>query len=175
MPNSFDSSIPSDIRLLLRADAEQCWLSHEVIPVLQHLEARELLAEEEVRAALAYLEAMWDEAMSRAQETDAAHAHLRAREDEPATLSGPAGRYHAAVRVLRGVVAERVTPLVEPSLEPDTPGGAPSRTRAPSAPQASSAPQAGERRSLTDGGLRVKDVRGGKHRPSAGGYTPRAA
>jgi hypothetical protein len=119
MSKSFDSSIPSDIRLLLRADAEQCWLSHEVIPVLRQLETRELIPDEEVSAALAYLEAMWDEAMSRAQETDAAHAHLRAREDEPATLSGPAGRYHAAVRLLRGVVAERVTPLVEPALEED--------------------------------------------------------
>ena len=66
MSRSFDSSIPSDIRLLLRADAEQCWLSHEVIPVLQHLETRELLPDEEVHAALAYLEAMWDEAMLRA-------------------------------------------------------------------------------------------------------------
>jgi hypothetical protein len=175
MSNSFDCSIPSDIRLLLRADAEQCWLSHEVIPVLQHLEARELLPEEEVHAALAYLEAMWDEAMSRAQETDAAHAHLRAGRDEPATLSGPAGRYHAAVRVLRGVVAERVTPLMESSLEPATPGGAPSRTQALSEAQAPSAPQAGERAAHTDCGLRVKDVRTGKHRPNAGGYTPRAA
>ncbi len=39
MSNSFDSSLPSDIRLLLRADAEQCWLHREVIPVLHHLEA----------------------------------------------------------------------------------------------------------------------------------------
>jgi hypothetical protein len=115
MSKAFDHSIPSDIRLLLRADAEQCWLSREVIPVLRHLEADELLPDEEVDAALAYLEAMWREATSRAQETDAAHAHLRARRDEPAELSGPAGRYHAAVRLLRGVVAERVTPLMEPS------------------------------------------------------------
>jgi hypothetical protein len=119
MSKSVDSLIPSDIRLLLRADAEQCWLHREVIPVLQHLETRERLPKEEVCAALAYLEAMWNEATSRAQETDAAHAHLRARHDEPATLSGPAGRYHAAVRVLRGIVAERVTPLVEPQFDED--------------------------------------------------------
>jgi hypothetical protein len=125
MSKSSDSSIPSDICLLLRADAEQCWLSHEVIPVLRELEAHEPLPEEEVCAALAYLEAMWDEATSRAQETDAAHAHLRAREDEATTLSGPAGRYHAAVRLLRGVVAERVTPLVRSQLAEDHIGFAP--------------------------------------------------
>jgi hypothetical protein len=113
MSKSFDSSIPSDIRLLLRADAEQCWLHREVIPVLRHLETCERLPEEEVGAALAYLEAMWNEAMLRARATDAAHAHLRNREQERETLSGPAGRYHAAVRVLRGIVAERVEPLVD--------------------------------------------------------------
>lgn len=119
MSISFDSLIPSDIRLLLRADAERCWLHQEIIPVLCHLEAHEALPEEEASAARAYLEAMWGEAMSRAQETDAAHAHLHRREHEPETLSGPAGRYHAAVRVLRAIVAERVTPLVEPHFEED--------------------------------------------------------
>jgi hypothetical protein len=113
MSNSFNQSLPSDMSLLLRADAEQCWLSHEVIPVLRHLEAREQLPEEEVGAALAYLEATWNEAMLRARETDAAHADLRSRDGEFEELSGPAGRYHAAVRVLRGIVAERVTPLVD--------------------------------------------------------------
>ncbi len=119
MSISFDSSIPSDIRLLLRADAEQCWLHREVIPVLAHLEGHDPLPAEQVGAALAYLEAMWGEAMSRAQETDAAHAHLRRRSEELEGLSGPAGRYHAAVRVLRAIVAERVTPLVEPHFEED--------------------------------------------------------
>jgi hypothetical protein len=114
MSSSFESSLPSDIRLLLRADAEQCWLHREVIPVLREVEAPGGLAEEEVGAALAYLEAMWSEATLRARETDAAHAHLRARERTAEALAGPAGRYHAAVRVLREIVAERVTPFVEP-------------------------------------------------------------
>jgi hypothetical protein len=112
MPNSFNPSFPSDVSLLLRADAEQLWLSREVIPVLRHLEAREELPEEAVGAALAYLEATWNEAMLRARETDAAHADLHADDGEPENLSGPAGRYHAAVRVLRGILAERVTPFV---------------------------------------------------------------
>jgi hypothetical protein len=175
MSKSFDSSIPSDIRLLLRADAEQCWLSREVIPVLQHLEERELLPEEEVRAGLAYLEAMWDEAMLRARETDAAHAHLRARDEErpakdeqPAALSGPAGRYHAAVRVLRGIVTERVTPLVDAASEESEELGA--------REDASADEDASAREAHTETyGLRVKDVRSSARCPNAGGYTPRAA
>lgn len=117
MSNSFESSLPSDIRLLLRADAERCWLHREVIPVLREVETPGQLAEEEVGAALAYLEAMWSEATSRARETDAAHIHLRSRERTGEALADPAGRYHAAVRVLRQIVAERITPFVEPDLD----------------------------------------------------------
>ena len=57
---------------------------------------------------------------------DVARAGDRRRTRAPAparrgagALSGPAGRYHAAVRVLRAIVAERVTPLVEPQFEED--------------------------------------------------------
>lgn len=119
MSGSFDSFLPSDIRLLLRADAEQHWLQREVLPVLRHLEGPEQLPEEEIGAALAYLEAMWDEAMVRAQETDAAHGCMSARSEQSETLVGSARRYHAAVRALRGIVAKRVTPFVEPSLDLD--------------------------------------------------------
>jgi hypothetical protein len=145
MPNSLDSSIPSDIRLLLRADAEQCWLHREVIPVLRQVETHEHLPDEQVGAALAYLEAMWNEATLRAQETDAAHNHLCSRSDQHETLSHPASRYHAAVRELRGILAERVVPFVEAPLELD------------------------ERQSKSsDGELRVKDAR-------PNGCAPRAA
>jgi hypothetical protein len=107
------------MRLLLRADAEQCWLHREVLPVLHEIESELERSEEEVGAALAYLEAMWDEATLRARETDAAHSKLRAREQHGGALGGLAGRYHAAVRGLRAIVAERVTPLVEPRFEED--------------------------------------------------------
>ena len=118
MSRSSDSSLPPDIRLLLRADAEQCWLQREVIPVLREVETHEELPEEEVGAALAYLEAMWNEANSRARETDAAHGYLRSREEgECDALAGPASRYHAAVRVLRRIVAERIRPYVDSGLE----------------------------------------------------------
>jgi hypothetical protein len=150
MSTSFESFLPSDIRLLLRADAEQCWLHREVIPVLQQVETPEQLREEDVGAALAYLEAMWSEATVRAQETDAAHSHLCSRGEELEALAGPASRYHTTVRVLRELVAERVTPFVDPELEFDTLGGA------------------GERNSRTsDGGSR------GDERPN--GCAPRAA
>lgn len=119
MSSSLDSFLPSDIHLLLRADAEQHWLHREVIPVLRHLESPEQLPEEEVGAALAYLEAMWDEATIRALETEEAHGYLCAHSEQGEALAGPAGRYHTAVKALRGIVAKRVTPFVEPSLEPD--------------------------------------------------------
>jgi hypothetical protein len=117
MSRSFDSFLPSDICLLLRADAEQHWLHSEVIPVLREIESEQERPEEEVGAALAYLEAMWDEATIRALETEQAHDCLCARSGQSEILAGQAGRYHAAVKALRGVVAKRVTPFVEPSLE----------------------------------------------------------
>lgn len=119
MSRSLDSLLPSDIGLLLRADAEQNWLHREVLPVLRHLEEPEQIPEEEVGAALAYLEAMWDEATARAVETEEAHGCLREHSERGETLAGPAERYHAAVKALRGIVAKRVTPFVEPSLELD--------------------------------------------------------
>jgi DNA repair ATPase RecN len=123
MSTSFESSLPSDIRLLLRADAEQSWLHREVIPVLHDVETHveladeEARAEEEVGAALSYLEAMWSEAAQRARETDAAHNHLRSCDERSEALAGPAGRYHAAVRILREILAKRVRPFVEPALD----------------------------------------------------------
>jgi hypothetical protein len=145
MSRSLESPLPSDIRLLLRADAEQCWLHHEVIPVLREIETPEKLPRDEVGAALAYLEAMWSEATLRARETDAAHSHLCAREQEREVLASSATRYHAAVRLLRRVVAERVMPFVDPALV---------------------AVECGSETS--DGEVRVKDKR-------SDGCTPRAA
>lgn len=113
MSISIDSSIPSDVTLLLRADAEQRWLYREVVPVLRHLEARDALPSDQVGPALAYLETSWSEAMVRARATDAAHARLDAIEDEGAPLAHSAARYHTAVRALRGIVTERVAPFVD--------------------------------------------------------------
>jgi hypothetical protein len=144
MSISSESSLPSDICLLLRSDAEQCWLHREVIPVLRQIETHEELYDEEVGAALAYLEAMWSEARLRASETDAAHGNLCSHDGKSEALLGPARRYHAAVCALRGIVTDRVTPFVEPPLELDE-----QQSRA------------------ADGGLRVQDARPGGCRPRA--------
>jgi hypothetical protein len=117
---SLDPSVPSDIVLLLRADAEQSWLNREVIPVLRQIETLDpVSSEQQVGAALAYLESSWNEATLRARQTDAA-GDLSAERRRQTQLGERAERYHTAVRALRGIVAERVNAYVEPatSTEP---------------------------------------------------------
>lgn len=111
-----DPSVPSDIVLLLRADAEQSWLNREVIPVLRQIEALDPVPDEQVGAALAYLESSWNEAMLRARQTDAA-GNLGERQTQ---LGEHAKRYHTAVRALREIVGEHVSAYVDPatSTEP---------------------------------------------------------
>lgn len=115
--SNFDAPIASDVNVLLRADAERRWLHREVIPVLRQIETSEQLPDDLLDAALAYLETAWEEALVRAHATDAAHTDLHLRGDGHDVLRGPADRYHATVRVLRGLIAERVTPFIEPPLE----------------------------------------------------------
>lgn len=106
-------SPPSDVCLLLRAYAEQRWLSREVVPVLRQLESPADLPEEQLGAALAYLEVTWLEALGHAQETDAAFAALEettATEEE--ALLSKAFRYHVAVRSLREAVERHVSRLI---------------------------------------------------------------
>jgi hypothetical protein len=120
LSDSPDSSPPSDVCLLLRAHAEQRWLSHEVVPVLRELEQRDSLPEEQLGAALAYLEVLWIEASQRAAETDAIYAKLAAAcaevgvacADRDKILPRMARRYHAAVRILREVLARQVAQLI---------------------------------------------------------------
>lgn len=112
------ASPPSDVVLLLRADAEQSWLNREVIPVLRQIEHHEPLPSEQVGAALAYLEDSWNEAMLRARQTDAAR-DLSVREAKQTQLGEHAERYHTAVRALRGLVAERVSAFVETTGSPE--------------------------------------------------------
>lgn len=113
MTNRQDQSPPSDVCLLLRAYAEQRWLSREVVPVLRQLEEPDELPEEQLGAALAYLEVIWIEALRHAAETDAAFAEL---DYEPSkqgeALPSKARRYHTAVRFLREAVARHVTRLL---------------------------------------------------------------
>jgi hypothetical protein len=113
-------SPPSDICLLLRAHAEQRWLCHEVLPVLRQLERGDSLPEEQLGAALAYLEVLWIEASQRALETDSAYAELQAcAAHENPSLHAKARSYHAAVLRLRDATARHVAQLVAaPSCEP---------------------------------------------------------
>jgi hypothetical protein len=107
------ASPTSDICLLLRAHAEQRWLCHEVLPVLRQLEQRDLLPDEQLGAALAYLEVLWIEASQRAAETDGAYAELEAcaAYADPA-LHDKARGYHGAVLNLRKAIARHVAQLV---------------------------------------------------------------
>jgi hypothetical protein len=106
-------SPPSDVRLLLRAHAESRWLSQQVVPVLREIEQRDTLPDEQLGAALAYLEVLWIEACARAAETDATRIELDVRGPcDDHTLHDKARRYHAATRRLRGVIAQRVSWLL---------------------------------------------------------------
>jgi hypothetical protein len=103
------TSDPQDICLLLRAHCEQRWLIYEVIPVLRQLETPEAIPEDQLGAALAYLELLWLDARRRARETDAACDMLDVdhHQHDP-TLYEKARRYHAAVRRLRVAIGQRI-------------------------------------------------------------------
>jgi len=108
-----DTSDPPDICLLLRAYAEQRWLISEVVPVLRQIEQPGSIPEDQLGAALAYLETRWLDACRRATETDAAYAQLNlARIDRDHALYRKARRYHAAVLRLRAAVGHRVRRLI---------------------------------------------------------------
>jgi hypothetical protein len=107
------ASPTSDICLLLRAHAEQRWLCHEILPVLRQLEQPDGVPEEELGAALAYLEVLWIEASQRAAETDAAYAELLAWAAAPdPPLHRKARSYHRAVVRVREAIARHVVTLV---------------------------------------------------------------
>ncbi|MGD0454222.1 MAG: hypothetical protein ABSB69_11550, partial [Solirubrobacteraceae bacterium] len=110
---------PPDICLILRAHGEQLWLTAEVVPIVRQLEQRGEIPEDQVGAALAYLEVLWLDASARAADTDAARAELdrarvehdHARAEHDGVLCEKASRYHTAVRRLRAAVEQRVAAL----------------------------------------------------------------
>ena len=130
MTHDQETAPPSDVCLLLRAHAEQRWLSMEVAPVLRQLRQRDSLPEEQLGAALAYLEVLWIEASQRAAETDAAYAEFEAseraakadaarakpedasRETGGWTLPSKARRYRVAVLTLRDVFGRQVAAML---------------------------------------------------------------
>lgn len=109
MPDHSNISEPQDICVLLRAHGEEQWLVSEVLPVLRELEEPGAIPEDQLGAALAYLEILWLDARRRAAETDAAYARLDPSDAQrDLTLHEKASRYHAAVRRLRAGLARRV-------------------------------------------------------------------
>jgi hypothetical protein len=103
---------PPDVGLLLRAHSEQRWLSREVVPVVRQIETRERLPEEQLPAALAYLEVVWAEAAGLAHASDAALRGLDMVDLARQPLSARARRYHASVRALREAIARHVLALI---------------------------------------------------------------
>jgi hypothetical protein len=109
MCNYSVSLLPLDICLILRAHAEELWLTREVLPVLSEVQEPADLPPAQLAAALAYLEATWSHASRLAAKTDSAWAQL----PQVCPLSGQplqlqAWRYHAAVRLLREGLGRRV-------------------------------------------------------------------
>jgi hypothetical protein len=110
-----NTSHPPDICLILRAHSEQRWLISEVVPIVRQLEQPGLIPDEQVGAALAYLEVLWLDACGRALDTDAASAMLDcASVSGDRMLHAKARRYHAAVLTLRGALNRRVAALTGP-------------------------------------------------------------
>lgn len=116
-----DLSHPPDICLILRVHGEQRWLMSKVVPIVRQLEQPHLIPEDQLGAALAYLEVLWLDACQRAAETDAAHAQLDCQSvNGDRVLHEKARRYHAAVRRLRIAVGRRVTALTGAPCEART-------------------------------------------------------
>ena len=112
---------PPDICLILRAHGEQLWLISEVVPIVRQLEQPGGVPEDQVGAALAYLEVLWLDAAVRAAETDAARRELeRAEAERDRILCEQARRYHTAVRRLRQAVGHRVAEMTDPREQAPT-------------------------------------------------------
>jgi len=113
-----DLTAPFDVCLMLRAHAQQHWLNQQVMPVLSELEERDSVPEDQVAAALAYLEVLWYEASLRAGETEAAFAKLNASATlGEQRLHEQVRRYHASVSKLHKAVEGHVSKLVAAPAE----------------------------------------------------------
>jgi hypothetical protein len=110
-----DTSSPNDISLLLRVYGEQRWLLGEVFPVLREAERPGAIAEQELAAALAYLEVLWSQACRLAGQSDLAAALLDAEGVSASeALTTKARRYYAAVVRLRKAMRARIERATSP-------------------------------------------------------------
>ena len=98
---------------MLWAYAEQFWLTTQVVPVLRQLECPGTIPENQLGAALAYLEVLWLDAARRTAQTDAAYAQLDASATSgDRALNRRARTYHACTRELRSSVSLHVERLL---------------------------------------------------------------
>ena len=110
-----ENAPPTDISLLLRTHCEQLWLTNQVIPLLVELQAPGGVPEEQLGAALAYLEVVRLDARRRAAETEREYAQLAAselRESGPRDRDPPLPRRRAGAA--RGGDAPRRAPYGAP-------------------------------------------------------------
>jgi hypothetical protein len=130
MPDNQNNSPLPDMCLMLRAHAEQLWLTRQVAPVLRQLEQPRSIPGDQLGAALAYLEVLWIDACTRAAESDIALARLTATiPNGNAAFHAEARSYYYAVRTLRDAVARHVAELLAPPLRPPTEAPLASPTR----------------------------------------------
>jgi hypothetical protein len=122
MADNLNSSYPSDICLLLWAHAEQFWLSTQIVPVVRQLQCPGTIPEDQLGAALAYLEVLWLDAARRAAQTDGAYAQLDAATNGDRALNQRARTYCASIRELRSSVSLHVERLLaSPAIAPTQP------------------------------------------------------
>jgi hypothetical protein len=109
---------------MLRSHGEQRWIDSQLLPALRQVEPPHAVPEDQLGAALAYLEVLWLDAVRRAAETEAALRDLLECDPRPQRpLHEEARRYERAVHALRDSVAARVhrvlaAPNGAPSHEP---------------------------------------------------------
>jgi hypothetical protein len=119
MSSTKETAHPPDISLLLRVYGEQRWLLCEVLPVLREAESAGAISEDDLPAALAYLEMLWSQAARLAAQTDSAAVVLDPADTRCSQiLVAKAQRYHAAIRRLRVGMATRVKHLTAPVVPP---------------------------------------------------------
>jgi hypothetical protein len=115
MSHTPETTHPPDITLLLRVYGEQRWLLREVLPVLREAERPGAISEDDLSAAMAYLEMLWSQALRLAKETDSAAGVLDPSDARCSqVLVGKAQRYHAAIGRLRVGMSTRVQHLTAP-------------------------------------------------------------
>lgn len=100
------------VALMLSAHAERRWLTTQVAPLLEDLEARRALPDDERSAALDSLRTLWSHAERHAADTDAALARVELADAVTHARATGVWSFHAAVSDLRGSFGGRAEALL---------------------------------------------------------------